>query len=117
MIIAKINPPVIASTQVSPFSSLTVSCEYMATIAYEYRPDSPETNFKVMFGYLIYEDEENPTKLTGFRTRYETILTLTSSELSNWGTNDEVMVSAVATKSGVSVTEFIQTDIYIQFSV
>jgi hypothetical protein len=115
MIIAKINPPVNYTTQVSPFSSVTVTSEYMVTMAFEYKPGSENTTFKVMFGFLVYNDEDDPTKITGFKNNYPTTVVLTSTELSNWGTNDEVMVLDVAKKFGLTITEYLTPDIFIQF--
>jgi hypothetical protein len=57
MIIAKINPAVNFTTQVGPFSSVTVTCEYMATATAEYKPGNETNPFKVMFGHFVYNDD------------------------------------------------------------
>lgn len=115
MIISKINPSVNFTTQVGPFSSVTVTCEYMATAASEYKPGNETNPFKVMFGHFVYNDDEDPTKRTGFKNDYFMNITLTSQDLSNWGTDDKQMVLAVVTKLGLSVVEYITVDFLINF--
>jgi hypothetical protein len=115
MIIAKINPAVNFTTQVGPFSSVTVTCEYMATATSEYKPGNETNPFKVMFGHFVYNDEEDPNKKTGFKNDYFMNTVLTSEELSNWGTDDTQMVLAVTTHLGLTVVEYISVDFLVNF--
>jgi hypothetical protein len=115
MILAKITPPVNFTTQVGPFSSTTITCEYLATATAVYKPGDETNPFKVMFGHFVYNDEEDPTKKTGFKNDYFMNTTLTSQELSNWGTDDSQMVLAVVTHLELSVVEYITVDFLINF--
>jgi|688.fasta_scaffold792490_2 hypothetical protein len=115
MIIAKINPTVNFTTQVGPFSSVTITCEYLATATAEYKPGDETNPFKVMFGHFVYNDEEDPTKRTGFKNDYYMTTVLTNEELSNWGTDDTQMVLAVVTKLDLSVVEYINVDFLVNF--
>ncbi len=68
-----------------------------------------------MFGHFVYNDEEDPTKKTGFKNDYFMNTVLTSEELSNWGTDDTQMVLAVTTHLGLTVVEYITVDFLISF--
>jgi hypothetical protein len=102
MLVAKITPPAKKVIEVSPFSSTTEELNYMTAIARPYVPGSESTNFQVQFGSL------NSNENTRFSSQLNSQLNLTSEELSNWGTNDEVLLEIIANKLGVDVIEIIE---------
>lgn len=112
MIIAKINPTATKVTQVSPFSSTTETLEYMTAIARPYIPGATNTNFQVSFGSVDTDEENNVVR---FNQKTRERMTFTKEELSTWGTNDETLLTIVATKLGVSITEFIDFESYNPF--
>jgi hypothetical protein len=48
--------------------------------------------------------------VTSFQTRTQSNLTLTSDELSTWGTNDEVLLSIIAGKLNVSIESYVNVN-------
>lgn len=103
MLVAKINPSAKKVIEVTPFSSTTVELEYMTAIARPYIPGSESTNFQIQFGTL----SSNNDKMK-FSSELNDQLTLSSEELSNWGTNDDVLLNVVANKLGVEVLEIVE---------
>lgn len=99
MLLAKINPAAEKITEVSPFSSTTISLDYMTAIARPYVAGATQTNFVIEFGNITEVDDV----VTSFQSKTQTNLILTSDELSSWGTNDEVLLTIVASKLGVAV--------------
>jgi len=99
MLLAKINPAAEKITEVTPFSSTTTSLDYMTAIARPYVAGATQTNFVIEFGKI----NEVEGVVTSFQNGTQTNLTLTSEELSTWGTNDEVLLTIVAGKIGVAI--------------
>lgn len=99
MLLAKINPAAEKITEVTPFSSTTTSLDYMTAIARPYVAGATQTNFVIEFGKI----NEVEGVVTSFQSGTQTNLTLTSEELSSWGTNDEVLLTIVAGKIGVAI--------------
>ena len=104
MLIAKINPPAIKIVESTPFSSTTKNLQYMSAIARPYIPGASITNFQIQFGTVILD---NTDTVIGFNNESNSQLSMTSAELSTWGTNDETLLTLIATKLGVSVVEVI----------
>ena len=99
MLLAKINPAAEKITEVTPFSSTTISLDYMTAIARPYVAGASQTNFVIEFGNIIEVDGV----VTSFQSKTQSNLTLTSEDLSSWGTNDEVLLTVVAGKLGVAI--------------
>jgi hypothetical protein len=106
MLLAKINPAAEKVTEVTPFSSTTISLEYMTAIARPYVAGATQTNFALEFGTIT----EVEGVVTSFQTRTQSNLTLTSDELSTWGTNDEVLLSIIAGKLNVSIESYVNVN-------
>lgn len=104
MIIAKINPAATKVTQVTPFSSITESLEYMTAIARPYIPGATNTFFQVIFGTAEIDSESN---VVNFSEKTSERMSFTDEELSTWGTNDETLLTIVAAKLNVSILEFL----------
>jgi hypothetical protein len=106
MLLAKINPSAEKITEVTPFSSVTTSLDYMTAIARPYVAGATQTNFAIEFGNVTKVDGV----ATSFQSQTQSNLTLTSEELSSWGTNDEVLLTIVASKLGVAVEGYENVD-------
>jgi hypothetical protein len=106
MLLAKINPAAEKVTEVTPFSSTTISLEYMTAIARPYIAGSNRTNFSLEFGTIT---EVNGV-VKSFQSRTKSNLILTSDELSTWGTNDEVLLSVIAEKLNVIIESYINVE-------
>ena len=106
MLVTKINPSANKVTEVSPFSSTTQELSYMTAIARPYVAGATQTNFALEFGTIT----EVEGVVTSFQTRTQSNLTLTSDELSTWGTNDEVLLSIIAGKLNVSIESYVNVN-------
>jgi hypothetical protein len=104
MLIAKINPPAIKVINPTPFSSTTRNLEYMTAAARPYIPGASETNFQIQFGTVVLNDE---SQIVNFNPENQVQLSMTSEELSTWGTNDDTLLRLICAKLGVSVLEII----------
>lgn len=104
MLIAKINPPAIKGVEVSPFSSTTKNLDYMTAVARPYILGAPSTNFQIQFGTVRLNEDG---VVVSFNNESNTQLSMTSEELSTWGENDDVLLSLIASKLGISVLETI----------
>ena len=104
MLIAKINPPAIKVVNPTPFSSTTKNLEYMSAVARPYGAGASITNFQIQFGTVILDDE---SQIVNFNPENQTQISMTSEELSSWGTNDETLLRLLCAKLGVSVLEVI----------
>ena len=111
MIIAKITPTASKITQVTPFSSVTKSLDYMTAIARPYVAGASETGFQVTFGTV---EVDNEGKIIKFNNETNERLVLTSEELSTWGTNDETLLNIIADKIKVTISKFetLDSDIF-----
>lgn len=105
MLYSKINPAATYTTQVSPFSATTTQCSYMTAYARPYAVGAEQTNFQVQFGNEIKNGEG---VVIGVTNEFSTNLTMTASELVNWGTDDTVVLTEIAKKIGTTATEFIE---------
>lgn len=103
MLLAKINPPAEKVIEVTPFSSTTISLDYMTAIARPYVAGATQTTFALEFGTITEVDGV----ATSFQSKTQSNLTLTSDELSTWGTNDEVLLSIIAGKLNVNVISYV----------
>jgi hypothetical protein len=107
MLIAKINPPAIKVVNPTPFSSTTKNLEYMTAAARPYIPGASETNFQLQFGNVTLNDE---SQIVNFNGENQSQLSMTSEELSTWGTNDDTLLRLLCAKLGVSVVEIISVN-------
>jgi len=103
MLLAKINPAAEKITEVSPFISTSITLDYMTAIARPYAAGATQTRFVIEFGEIT---EVNGV-VTSFNSKTQTNLTLTSEELSTWGTNDEVLLSIIAGKLEVIIESYV----------
>jgi hypothetical protein len=104
MLISKINPPAIKIIESTPFSSTTKNLDYMTAIARPYFLGAPTTNFQIQFGSVILDENE---VIVRFNNETSSQITMTSEELSTWGTDDAVLLGLIANKLNVSILETI----------
>jgi hypothetical protein len=107
MLLAKISPSANIVSQVTPFIFDQNIAQYMTAVANQYVPDSESTNFNVLFGEIsppVPLEEPQPEP---FILKYSYPLTLTSQQLSTWGTDDSELLEIVAAQLGVEILEFI----------
>lgn len=110
MLLAKINPAAEKVIQVTPFSSTTIFLDYMTAIARPYVAGATQTSFELEFGTVSEIKESEEVTIQLFKSIVQTNLTLTSEELSTWGTNDEVLLSIIAGNLNVSVESYLNVN-------
>ena len=103
MLYAKINPTAKFYIQTDPFSSSEIICDYMTALARPYGAGSTQTNFEISYGTITIENNI-PVK---FNKMTSSNLTMTSSELSTWGTDDTELLTLIGTKLGLTTTDFV----------
>jgi hypothetical protein len=115
MLLAKISPNAVFTQQESPFQSTSVEAHHVTALARPYQLGGAQTHFEVVFGNLIpevaaVEASEGVEAVQGQPATFVQVSTsrveLTSEELASWGTDDKVVLEALATKLGTSCTEF-----------
>ncbi len=104
MLYGKITPAANIIQQNTPFSSTTITADYMSAIARPYAPGASVTNFEVVFGSVVNDDQGAPVS---FQRLFNSSVSLTAAELANWGTNDEILLTEVGTKIGCTVSNFV----------
>lgn len=109
MNLAKINPAVTKTFQISPFETTTEQADYMSVSANQYIIGGDKVSFGVRFGTYNSEAEHAVDKFK-ILLRHEVILT--KAEISDWGTDDSVIFQKIATKLGTSIVEIIDEDIH-----
>ncbi len=109
MIFAKISPAASVARQNGPFSSETVTADYMAAFARPYVLGGKEVRFEIQYGTLEFNEEG---KAVEFRQVLSDSVVLTEAELADWGTDDAVILEKLAVKQGTSVVETVSSDIH-----
>lgn len=120
MLLAKINPAASFTSQSGPFTaSETITADYLTALARPYIAGASQTNFEVLFGTYtpavagveasegVEAVNEQPAKFNHIQSSQ---VILTAEELANWGTDDSVLLSAVASKLGTSVVSTATVD-------
>lgn len=102
MLLATVNPPAITTKQDSPFVLPTqVEGKYMKVSAERYNLKPEKVRFNVSFGYLI----PNGIDKYDFKTIHRNSVELTSSELTDWGTDDEIIFEKIAPKFNLTIVK------------
>jgi N6-adenosine-specific RNA methylase IME4 len=104
MIFATINP---AATQVQnkgPFGEPTVvSASAMTAMARPYKLGTDKTKFEILYGNVVM----GATGVIAFERVTQQEVTLTSDQLSTWGSDDATVLHIIATQVGTTVTDIV----------
>jgi hypothetical protein len=103
MLYGKINPVVEKSILVTPFSAVTLTGNLIKAVAKPYRLGATSVNFQVT---IVNGDITTGDTVENFTTVLTSDLELSGQDLANWGTDDRVMLSTIATKLGTTITDF-----------
>lgn len=102
MLLAVVNPPAVTTRQESPFVSPTqVEGKYMKVTAEKYAMKPERVRFSVSFGYLV----PNGIEEFDFKVIHRDSVELTSAELSDWGTDDEIIFDKIAPKWNLTIVK------------
>ena len=109
MLLAKINPAATFTSQDGPFAQPTViTAEYLTALARPYVAGAAQTNFEVVFGNYtpaVEASEGVQAQPAQFIRVQSSQVVLSAEELASWGTDDSVLLDAIASKLGTSVVE------------
>ncbi len=104
MLLAKISPAAKQIVQTSPFESSEVTAEYMSALARPYALGASKVNFEVVFGNLVESPKPGSEELVQQFVRVtSSSVVLEGEELASWGTDDLVVINAIAAKLGTSI--------------
>ena len=105
MIFAKIDPVLSIATQNNLFSQDTqfITASNLVARANKYDLGSEKVSFEIMFGECIYESGS----IVDFQHIHSERIELDGDTIANWGTDDSVILQAIATEKGTSVSEIL----------
>ena len=105
MIFAQINPVISLAQQTELFnpSPEFITGSYMTAVANQYALGTNQVNFRVIYGNPVMEDGS----VVGFNTIYADYVTLSQADIETWGTDDSVILNALAAQQGTSVVEVV----------
>lgn len=103
MIFAKINPVLSIATQDNLFSQEPqyTTGSYLAAKAQKYTLGDEEVRFQITYGECVFESGS----IVEFKEVYSDSVILSGSTISTWGTDDSVILTAIAQHQGTSVVE------------
>lgn len=108
MLLAKISPAATFTSQDGPFAQPTiVTAEYLTALARPYVAGASQTNFEVQFGNYISAIEKQPAQFIRVQSSQ---VVLSAEELASWGTDDSVLLGAIASKLGTTVVETVTVE-------
>lgn len=112
MLFGKIDPAAQIVKQTTPFEQQTITADWMTAIARPYVLGATEVNFQVSYGTLV-KDETG--KVTGFNNLFNDNVVLSGTIITSWGSNDAVILDAIAEQQGTEVIETIDVDLNVYF--
>ncbi len=110
MLLGKLNTPVIRVYQKNLLESINESGEYMIVAANNFLIGGESVTFDVRFGNIVVENGEER-----FDPLIREAVVLPTLELSNWGTDDSVLLDIISAKFGKSISEKLQKDIHYTY--
>ena len=102
MIFGKINPVATKVVQQTPFTTTTITADTMTAIARPYRLGENQTRFEVIFGNVTNNNNNNEINFN-FTPVINSEVTLNSTQLSNWGQDDSVVLNLIAGTLGTNI--------------
>ena len=105
MLYAKISPASQYVKQLTPFTSETIVCEYVCASAEPYSLGANAVSFRMSFGTVTFNESNVPI---GFNPFTSTTQEFSGSQLSNWGTDDSVVLTELVQAIGCTVLQIIQ---------
>jgi hypothetical protein len=115
MLLAKISPAASFTSQDGPFAQPTIiTADHLTALARPYVAGALQTTFEIQFGTYTaaiagVEASEGveavQAKPAHFKHINSSQLVLNALELTSWGTDDSVLLKAIASKLGTSIVE------------
>jgi hypothetical protein len=104
MLYAKITPSAEKVIQTTPFSSTTITADYMSALARPYGLGANVVNFEVLFGNITFNENQQPIS---FQNVVSSQLILEGDQLQNWGIDDTIILQEMATILGLTIESFV----------
>ena len=118
MLIAKLNTELELNIQISPIKTekRIASCFYVSPLGYKLGSSKSDFHIHFCIEKLVPKNPANHVEGEGeMKKEYSTekifYQTLTSEELSDWGSDDRALLEIFANKFNLVISEFIQTEI------
>jgi hypothetical protein len=105
MIFGKISPVLSLATQDTLFNPAPefVTGSYMTAVANQYPLGANQVNFRVSYGNCTFESGS----VVKFNVVHSDNVVLSGSTISTWGEDDSVILDAIATAQGTTVTQVV----------
>lgn len=105
MIFGKISPVLSLATQDTLFNPAPefVTGSYMTAVADNYPLGANRVNFRVSYGNCKFESGS----VVSFKVVHSDNVLLSGSAIETWGTDDSVILNAIATQQGTTVTQIV----------
>lgn len=103
MLFGKISPQAVIPKMISPFEQTEIVAEYITAIATPYKLGAHVVDFRVMYGNPVYNEENVVIR---YDTIYETYIQLSGQQIEDWGTDDSIVLTEIATEEGTTITQF-----------
>lgn len=105
MIFGKINPVISIAQQATLFNPTPefITGSYITAIANQYVLGANQVNFRVIYGNCTFESGS----VVGFKSIYADNVTLSGEAIETWGTDDSVILEAIAEMQGTTVTQVV----------
>lgn len=109
MIFGKINPVLSLATQDTLFNPAPefVTGSYITAVANQYALGANQVNFRVSYGNCTFESGS----VVGFSVVHADNVVLSGSAIETWGTDDAVILEAIAAEQGTTVIEIVSGSI------
>lgn len=101
MIFGQINPVLSMVKQDTLFNPTPefITGSYIAAVANQYALGAHQVNFRVMYGECIFESGS----VVDFKVIHADNVILSGSDVETWGTDDSVVLEAIAVQQGTTV--------------
>jgi hypothetical protein len=103
MLFGKISPQAVIPQMITPFQQTELVANYITASAEPYILGTNVVNFHVRYGNFNYNEENVPVS---FETLHQVFISLSGEAIEDWGTDDTMILTALATEQGTTITEF-----------
>lgn len=109
MIFGQINPVVSIAAQDGIFnpSPEFITGSYITAVANQYILGANQVNFRVLYGNCTFDSGS----VVDFKSVYATNAILSGSAIETWGTDDSVILQAIAQQQGTSIVQVVSGSI------
>lgn len=107
MLLGKLSTPATKVYQTGAFNTTTATADYLSVSATRFVIGEANIDLELRFGNIITENDKER-----FDILLREYISVPSSELSEWGTDDSVLLDIIAARLGNSITEKHQTDLH-----